>query len=306
MIGGQLIVPVTQVKPPFWVWNAALKQLYMSSYHLSPKFISHYLDAITRYRVQHIWGYSSSLYALAHELIRANGPKLSMKVAITNAEPLFSYQRETIKEAFNCPVRETYGNAETVGAASECEHGQLHLWPEVGWAEVFEHNERVADGVSGDFVCTGLINADMPLIRYRIGDRVALNIGNLSCACGRSLSTLASLEGRIDDMLYTADGRTIGRLDPVFKANLPIRGAQIVQEKLDRVRVRYVPSPEFTQEAGQSIISRLQDRMGRVDIVLEAVEELSREPGGKFRAVICKLPQHQRRFLANSRVPSTV
>jgi phenylacetate-CoA ligase len=305
MVGGQLVAPVTQTKPPFWVWNAALKQLYMSSYHLSPKLIPHYLEAIRKYDVRHIWGYSSSLYALAQEARRLDGPSLSIKAVITNAEPLFGYQREIIEEAFGCPVRETYGNAETVAAASECEYGHLHLWPEVGWAEILENDQPVPDGISGDFVCTGLINADMPLIRYRIGDRVALNAGSLACPCGRSLPRLASLEGRLDDMLYTADGRIVGRLDPVFKASLPIRGAQIIQEKLDRVRVRYVPTPEFTPEAGVSIISRLQDRMGKVDVVLEAVEELHRESGGKFRAVICNLPPQQRRSITKAGVPST-
>ena len=35
VLGGQLVAPVTQTKPPFWVWNAGLNQLYLSSYHLS-------------------------------------------------------------------------------------------------------------------------------------------------------------------------------------------------------------------------------------------------------------------------------
>jgi phenylacetate-CoA ligase len=306
MVGGQLVAPVTQSKPPFWVWNAALKQLYMSSYHLSPKLIPHYLEAIRKYDVRHIWGYSSSLYALAQEARRLDGPSLSINAVITNAEPLFAYQREIIEEAFGCPVRETYGNAETVAAGSECEYRRIHLWPEVGWAEILENDLPVPDGISGDFVCTGLINADMPLIRYRIGDRVALNAGSSDCPCGRSLPTLACLEGRLDDMLYTADGRIVGRLDPVFKASLPIRGAQIIQEKLDRVRVRYVPTPEFTPEAGRSIINRLQDRMGRVEVILEPVDELHRESGGKFRAVICNLPSHERKVIDRSTIPSSV
>ena len=37
-----------------------------------------------------------------------------MTVAITNAEPVYDYQRATIAQAFNCPVRETYGMAEIV------------------------------------------------------------------------------------------------------------------------------------------------------------------------------------------------
>ena len=34
---------------------------------------------------------------------------MQMTVAITNAEPVYAYQREAIEQAFQCPVRETYG-----------------------------------------------------------------------------------------------------------------------------------------------------------------------------------------------------
>ena len=34
ILGGQLVAPVQQKAPPFWVWNRGLNQLYMSSYHL--------------------------------------------------------------------------------------------------------------------------------------------------------------------------------------------------------------------------------------------------------------------------------
>ena len=120
--------------------------------------------------------------------------------------------------------------AEIVTAASECNHGRLHLWPEVGVVEVFENNEPVISGCPGDLVCTGLLNEDMPLIRYRVGDRGVLQAKPESCSCGRALPILASVEGRIDDVLYTIDGKQVGRLDPVFKDNLPVREAQIIQE----------------------------------------------------------------------------
>src|SRR6185295_18022612 len=96
---------------------------------------------------------------------------LTLTVAITNAEPLFDYQRSVIAKAFRCPVRETYGMAEIVATASECGEGALHLWPEVGCVEVFDGDHPAGNGSSGDLICTGLFNADMPLIRYRVGDR---------------------------------------------------------------------------------------------------------------------------------------
>jgi len=287
---------VARTKPPFWIWNAGLKQLYLSSYHLAPDLIASYLDALARYKITYILGYSSALHALALGALRLGRRDVRLTVAITNAEPLFAHQRQAIGEAFGCPVRENYGMAELVANATECEHGLMHVWPEIGVVEVMDGDRAVAHGQSGDFVCTGLFNQDMPLVRYRIGDRGAFASDSI-CACHRRLPVFASLEGRSDDVLYTRDGRRVGRLDPVFKADLPILEAQIVQESLDRVRVRYVPAAGFDAASSRSISERLRDRMGDVDVVMEPVDRIARTATGKLRAVICNLPPDQRRQL---------
>ena len=169
LLGGQLVTPATQTRPPFWVWNSALNQLYLSAYHLAPAWAGSYLEALQHYRIRYLVGYPSALYYLAREAQRLGQTGVRLTVVIANAEPLLAHQRAAISDAFQCPVRETYGMAEIAAAASECEHGKLHQWPEAGLVETLG-----ADGAnhetSGDFICTGLLNADMPLIRYRIGD----------------------------------------------------------------------------------------------------------------------------------------
>jgi phenylacetate-CoA ligase len=296
MLAGQLVTHVGQSRPPFWVWNHALNQLYMSSYHLSPAFIPSYLEALAKYRVTHLSGYTSALYALAHEALRQKRRDLQMRVAITNAEPVFDYQRAAIAEAFGCRVCETYGQSEIVACASECEHGQLHVWPEVGCFEILNERGEPPTAGAGDVIGTSLMNADMPLIRYRLGDRAPI-ARRQSCPCGRTLPIMARPEGRIDDVLYTADGRQVGRLDPVFKAHLPVREAQIIQEGLRTFRIKYVPAPGFTPADAESIASRLRDRVGDVQVVLESVNQIPRSNRGKFRAVVCALSAAERQRL---------
>jgi phenylacetate-CoA ligase len=291
ILGGQLVVPVSQRKPPFWVRNIALHQLYLSSYHLAPDLIPSYLDALAAFRPRYILGYSSALYELAHGALVAGRQDLTLSAIVTNAEPLFGYQRRVIEEAFRCPVRETYGMAEAVAAASECEAGHLHLWPEVGSIEIVEQGDAVPDGSVGDLIATGLLNVDMPLVRYRVGDRAVRPRNHGVCACGRALPWLSTIEGRTDDTLYTRDGRRVGRLDPVFKTRLPVVEAQIVQETLDRIRVRYVPAENFTAAAGRRIVDELRARVGPVEVVLDPVSAIPRTTGGKFRAVVCQVPQ---------------
>ncbi|MBX3301832.1 MAG: phenylacetate--CoA ligase family protein [Nitrospira sp.] len=290
IIGGQLVTPVNQRQPPFWVWNKGLSQLYMSSYHLAPDLVSFYLEAMSRYRVTYLLGYTSSLHALAQAVLESGRRGIDMTVAITNAEPVYPYQRATIAQAFHCPVRETYGMAEIVVTATECTAGRLHLWPEVGWVEVMEDDRSVPCGSSGDLVCTGLLNADMPLIRYRTGDRGVLMDSSEACQCGRTLPVMGSVDGRIGDVIYTKDGRRISRFGQVFNGDLAIREAQIVQESLDCVRVNFVPTPNFTAHHENMIVQRLKARIGNVEVIMEPLTEIPREPNGKFRVVICKIP----------------
>ncbi len=285
ILGGQLIAPVAQTKPPFWVWNAGLNQLYMSSYHLSPKLIGYYLDALIKYRVKYVWGYSSALYSLAQEILNRERRDIKMEVVVTNAEPLFEYQRETIAAAFNCPVRETYGMAEMVAAAGECEHNNLHQWLDAGIITTNPPPEQ--PNQFADFICTGLINSDMPLIRYRVGDCGTLS--DEKCVCGKTLPLIGKIEGRSDDTLYTIDGRRVGRLDPVFKNDLPIIEAQIVQKSLRNILVNYVPAKNFTRQTEQILTERLRERMGEIEVKFEEMAAIPRTNNGKFRAVICEL-----------------
>ena len=295
IVGGQLVAAVEQTEPPFWVWNAPLHQLYLSAYHLAAQYIESYVKALRTYQIRYLVGYPSALHSIARGMLAQNLAAPRLEVVLTNAEPLLERQRIEIGKAFGCPVRETYGLAEIVASASECRHGKLHLWPEAGVMEILPAEDGSDQQHSGEIVSTGLLNADMPLIRYRIGDRGRLASPTESCQCGRTLPIVTSIDGRVDDVLYTVDGRAVGRLDPVFKSRLPIHEAQIVQEALDVVRVRYVPAAGFSTADGQSLIERIRERMGPVRVLLDEVAAIPRTANGKFRAVICQLSEEERR-----------
>ena len=294
-LGGQLVTPVRQRRPPFWVWNAAMRQLYLSSFHLAPDLIPHYLDALVRYRVVYLASYPSSAHALAQEIVRLGRQDLQMTAVYTNAEPLLPQQRATIAAAFQCPVRETYGMAEAVAASSECSAGRLHQWPEFGHIELQDHGEVVA---------TGLLNPDMPLIRYRVGDRARPTDTTSPCPCGRGLPLMGRVEGRMNDLLITPDGRPVFWLNPVFYG-LPVRQSQIVQEHLDMLRVRVTPAPGYGNDTERTIIERLHERMGGdVRVVVDRVAEVPRTANGKLRAIVCLLPPEERTAALAGRVAS--
>ncbi|MEM9553857.1 MAG: AMP-binding protein [Acidobacteriota bacterium] len=288
ILGGQLVAAQARDWPPFWVWSAPLRQLYLSTVHLAPRHGADYLEALFAHEVRHLYGYPSALHALA--LAVADGVRdphaLGLEVIVTNAEPLYAHQRRDIESVFGCPVRETYGMAELVAAASECAHGRLHLWPEVGLVEQRD---------DGELVGTGLLNTDQPLIRYRVGDRGRLAPPGTACPCGRSLPILEQVEGRVDDVVVTPDGRRVGRLDPALKGDLPVRAVQIVQEALDRLVVRVVPASGWDAAAERALVDSLRRRLG-AEMVIEVEEHaaLERGPAGKLRAVVSRLPEDAR------------
>jgi len=291
ILGGQPIVSAAAKKPPFWVWNAPMRQLYLSANHVSPNNAAAYLDAISHYQITHLLVYPSSACILAQAALERKERLQHLRAIMTNAEPLFSWQREILSKGFGCPVRETYGMAELVCAATECQAGKLHLWPEVGWMEVLHDtsSDSVATGQDGRFICTSLLNEDMPLIRYQVGDRGRIDSSNTSCDCGRQLLQISGIEGRVNDMLTGPDGKRIFWINPIFYG-LPIQEAQVVQDSLEKLRVLCVGAHGYSSKTSRTISDRLAARMGSIEISVVVVASIPRGPNGKFRAIINNIP----------------
>lgn len=111
-------------------------------------------EAMSSFGVEYLFGYASSLYSIALLGLNQNLNFPSLRVAISNAEPLFDYQIEVINKAFQCPVVNTYGMSELVaaGCSSPESNGLIELWPEVGMIEATSSTEGER------FVCTGILN----------------------------------------------------------------------------------------------------------------------------------------------------
>lgn len=288
MLGGRMIVPVSQQKPPFWVRNKYMNQLYLSSYHLSAKNIGAYAEAINKFTPKYMFAYASSMYSLA-VLAKESGVKMpALSCAISNAEPLLAHQAETIREVFSCKMVNTYGMSElAAGACTFDNENEMVLWPEVSKIEVFrfDADEAVNEGETGRFICTTLLNKDMPLIRYEVGDSGAIARSH----SGISHYKITELTGRIDDLVQTSDGRRIGRLDPVFKNNFNIKEAQIIQQTLRDFVIRIVPDVNYAPENGQAMIDSLKQRIGESNVNIELVDAIPRTNTGKFKAVISNI-----------------
>ncbi len=286
---GRVILAPDAETPPFWRRDRAQNILLFSSYHLAERNLPHYYRKLCEVAPREIIGYPSSLYQVARYIVREGLPFPAPRVVFTTAETLLAQQRATIGEAFGAPVIDQYGCTEMVIFAAQCVHGGYHLHPEHGYLEILDDRDRpVGPGETGSAVCTGFLNRAMPLIRYRLGDR--LMAGSGSCPCGSAFPLLGGIEGRLDDVLLTVDGRPLTRLDPVFKTLGGIAEAQIIQQERDLLVVRLVPDGVFDEAGERALIGELQKRAGRgMRIRIEQVAEIPKDRNGKFRAVISRL-----------------
>ena len=286
ILGGQLVVPPGRERPPYWVRNRGLHQLYLSTHNLHPGTVGAYVAELERFAPTHLVVYPSAAAFLARLVLDAGLRVSGPRVVIANAEAVSAGQRLLIEEAFACPVRETYGMAEMAAGASECEAGTLHLWPDCGIVEVVDGvGAPVAAGEAGRLVLTGLTNDTTAFVRYANGDRGRAPVWGAGCACGRALPVLPPVEGREQDLIATPDGGRQFWFNPVFY-DLPVVEAQLVQDRLDLVRARVVPGAGYDDATDRAIVERLGDRLPGVEVQVERTGAIERGPTGKFVPVI--------------------
>ena len=288
---GDPVVPAHQSEGPLWRMNRAENMLLLSSYHLSPGNGAAYIEALERFDPVLLQAYPSSISYLARWLEEHDrvyrGP--SLRGIVTSSETLSPADRQVITERFGCRVFDWYGAFERVAAIGTCEHGNYHVLEDYGCVE-FEPN---GDGTA-NLIGTGFGNRSMPLIRYRADDVVVPADPGYRCPCGRSFRVVERVLGRVDDVIRTPDGRHVVMLDWIFAGLFGLMEAQVVQEKLDEVRIRIVAGGEFGFADEQALLARALERLGpRVRIRIERVAQIERTRNGKFRQIISRLSGEQ-------------
>ncbi|MBT37546.1 MAG: hypothetical protein QF890_11760 [Myxococcota bacterium] len=282
---GQIIVPFAQTRPPFWRTNHYTRQTLFSIYHMTPANLKLYVDTVHATPSRYVQGYPSSIHLVARSLLEEDRrlPRGHIAGIFTSSESLLAFQRETIEEAFGAPVLDRYGVSEFAVSMTECDAHRLHVDMEYCIVEV-ETTEETDDYETGSLLITSLAHDATPLFRYRIGD-----VGTRAkhpCPCGRAGDNFLEVDGRIEDYVLTPDGRLVGRMDHVFKEQLDVAEAQILQNDSGALMVLIVPRSDYSDASGRRIVRQIRSRLGEeIEVHIELVSSIPREPNGKFRAV---------------------
>jgi phenylacetate-CoA ligase len=269
---------------------------------LSREILENYRQKLVHYSPEFLQGYPQSLHLLAAQIEsgqdqRAEGiwaakPFPELRAIISTAEPLYDFQRQKLEEVFSCDVYDRYGAREIGLIATECPQAHsLHINTEGVYLEVVAKGRPGGENEIGEILVTDLVNTTMPFIRYQIKD-----LGSLTqevCKCGCELPLMKSITGRTADIVVLPDGRFIlGMTFPITltKHSPGISQVQVIQEELTSFTVRYVPAEDFTESDLAALKRSFHEILAEdLDLRLERVDEIARDPSGKSRFCISKV-----------------
>ena len=252
---------------------------------------------IEAFHPKFVMGYTSSLAAIADELLRRD-LKLSQPVegVITIAETLTPDRKRLIEKYFDAPIINRYGLREFGSwSAQSCRESpdRFHINTELVVCEVLRSDGTpCSDGETGRVVLTDLHNFARPFIRYDTGD-LAVAVAE-SCSCGRGFPLLGRIEGRSLDCLRTPSGDEIspailGHFLFVYHDHLEaVRHYQLIQETATRANLLVVPGQGWDEERRERLRSDLKQLLGdQMEVDVQVVSEIRPEKSGK-RPIIKK------------------
>jgi len=286
-LSGRVVVDVNRNDGRLYEYDPFMKELILSTYHLSRRNAGRFGEAMKHYRIKAIVGYTSSIYFLAKCCLDL-GMKVRLKAALPTSETINDLMRDTIAEAFECRVFDFYGAAERVCYIHTCDHGSYHLIPEYGYTEFVPAGDSNKNHCK--VIATGFWNFAMPLIRYDTQDSVILS--NENCSCGREFAVIKSVIGRTGDAIRTPSGRQYGPtlLARVAKGANNILESQIIQDAIDHINILYVPSARFTSFDLLNFRKHMADNLpDELKMDFKCVSSVERTASGKMNLLVSKI-----------------
>jgi phenylacetate-CoA ligase len=174
--------------------------------------------------------------------------------------------RETLGRRFGVDeIVDGYGLTEVWPLGGNCRLSpSLHIAEDVVAVECVDPDsgERVPAGEPGEIVFTNLVGDTQPLLRYRTRD-IGRLIVNTPCECGSTVTRIARIEGRADDMIW-------------------YRGANFFPSAVEEiVRRQEGLTPEY-----RIVLDEAESGLANVTVQVEALAAPSEELRGQVRAAL--------------------
>ena len=270
-----------------------MQNISLSAYDMTDKRLDEYIKNMHRYNPKIIRGYAQAIFVMSQYMNKKGISDIHPSSILTTAETLFEHQRLSIEKSFGCKVFDGYGGGEAPAAAYECEeHTGYHISSENIILEFIKDGQSVSPGEKGRIVITNLNNYAMPFIRYDMED-IGIPSDDI-CSCGRGLPLMKSVEGRVNDMIVTPEGKMIHSylFSAVFRGISSVDQFQVIQETEDMITIKVVNNEQFGEKDLNFINTAIGQIVGKtIKLHIECVQEIPLLKGsGKRRFVISKVP----------------
>jgi phenylacetate-CoA ligase len=209
-------------------------------------------------------GYASGLYSYAKFAEEAGLDDIAFRSVISFGDKLFPHYRDTIEKQFHTKVFDTYGCAEGIVIAGQCEKMNYHIMTNHVFIEIVDDVGReVSPCEIGNVLLTRLDSFSMPLIRYKLGDLAIAGDPAAVCSCGRGFPLLGGVIGRDTDIVKTRSGKRmiVHFFTGIFEHIPEIKQFRVVQTTLDEIDIEFIPTDEFTSETLERVRTIIQDHL---------------------------------------------
>jgi phenylacetate-CoA ligase len=283
------------VEPGLFEYHRDRNALVLSAYKMTVANLPHYLAALNRFQPKFILAYPSAIELLA-QFIRAQNPPSflgKLRGIFTSSETLYSEQKKMIEATFRVPVFDKYGNSEMVTMIGMCEKGSYHDFMEYSYTEILDAagNEVRDENLPGEIVGTGFVNPALPLLRYRTGDRARTTVQ--PCACGRAMSRVLAIEGRVKEVIIARDGSQLPLAPILFGIHDAgwdqVRRIQFIQEQPGELQILAESANPNPAEVSEYVTRIFAHRLhGQFNFRVQPVTEIPLTGRGKFQYLIRK------------------
>ncbi|GAA3535649.1 hypothetical protein [Zobellella aerophila] len=260
---------------------------FFSSFHISEDNFDIYCRAFLDFKPEFIVGSPSSVYDLcSFALKRGLKAKGIVRVFFSTAETVLPHHCEVIYSVLGCEIVDQYASSEGAPFILQCKSGSMHIHPLSGFFEVVDEGMKPAK--EGEILVTSFTTHGMPLIRYRIGDRIKLASDDYRCPCGSPYQVVESIDGRSTDFIWSPENGKIN-LGNISNCTKNIHGVvcfQVAQSEENEITVKIVCSSNFDDKEEGRFLNEIRKRVGGGMIInFERVSSIPREKSGKFRIV---------------------
>lgn len=178
-----------------------------------------------------------------------------------------------------------YGSVEASRMAVECrEISGFHVRLDALHLEILDGEQPVAPGKAGAVYITSLVNENIPVFRYELGDVAEWVAGD--CACGSKWPRIELHQGRASDVIHLQGGRRVPvtELCAIAGNCQAIRQFQFILKAPDTLVLRFERADNGQGFGG--VRSELESTLPGIHVTLEESGQLPRTASGKVKRLI--------------------